>query len=130
MDCRKQAPLCPWDSPGESTGVDSHFLLQGIFPTQGSNPCLLCLLNWQVDSSTTEPSRTPCKMLGSVEDSIATTLCQPLPLWNLYFFTFLQVFLSRVLLNKPSALNSPYQSLFLGGPNLRHIVLSTLHTAS
>ena len=25
--------LCPWNSPGESTGV----LLQGIFPTQGSN---------------------------------------------------------------------------------------------
>ena len=27
-----------------------HFLLQWIFPTQGSNPCLLCLLNWHVDS--------------------------------------------------------------------------------
>ena len=24
--------------------------LQGIFPTQGSNPCLLCLLHWQVGS--------------------------------------------------------------------------------
>ena len=30
--------LCPWDFPGNSTGVDCHFLLQGIFPTQGSNP--------------------------------------------------------------------------------------------
>ena len=28
---------CPWDFPGISTGVDCHFLLQGIFPTQGSN---------------------------------------------------------------------------------------------
>ena len=28
---------CPWDSPGKSTGVGCHFLLQGIFPTQGSN---------------------------------------------------------------------------------------------
>ena len=26
--------LCPWDSPGKNTGVGSHFLLQGIFPTQ------------------------------------------------------------------------------------------------
>ena len=26
------------------------FLLQGIFPTQRSNPSLLCLLHWQVDS--------------------------------------------------------------------------------
>ena len=30
--------LCPWDSPGENTGVGSHALLQAIFPTQGSNP--------------------------------------------------------------------------------------------
>ena len=30
--------LCPWDSPGKNTGMDSHSLLQGIFPTQGSNP--------------------------------------------------------------------------------------------
>ena len=32
--------LCPWDFPGNSIGVDCHFLLQGIFPTQGSNPGL------------------------------------------------------------------------------------------
>ena len=29
--------LCPWDFQGKSTGVGCHFLLQGIFPTQGSN---------------------------------------------------------------------------------------------
>ena len=29
--------LCPWNSPGKITGVGCHFLLQGIFPTQGSN---------------------------------------------------------------------------------------------
>ena len=33
--------LCPWDFPGKNTGVGCHALLQGIFPTQGSNPCLL-----------------------------------------------------------------------------------------
>ena len=32
--------LCPWDSPGKNTGVGYHFPLQGIFPTQGSNPGL------------------------------------------------------------------------------------------
>ena len=26
--------------PGKNTGVGCHFLLQGIFPTQGLNPCL------------------------------------------------------------------------------------------
>ena len=35
------------DSPGKGTGVGCHALLQGIFPTQGLNPCLLCLLHWQ-----------------------------------------------------------------------------------
>ena len=30
--------LCPWGSPGKNTGVDCQFLLQGIFPIQGSNP--------------------------------------------------------------------------------------------
>ena len=35
--------------------VGCHFLLQGIFLTQGSNPCLLCLLHWQVDSLPSEP---------------------------------------------------------------------------
>ena len=31
---------CPWNSPGQNTGVGSFSLLQGIFPTQGSNPGL------------------------------------------------------------------------------------------
>ena len=39
--------LCPWDFPGKSTEVGCHFLLQGIFLTQGLNPCLL---HWQADS--------------------------------------------------------------------------------
>ena len=30
----------PWNSPGQNTGMDSLSLLQGIFPTQGSNPSL------------------------------------------------------------------------------------------
>ena len=30
----------PWSSPGKSTGVGCHFLLQGTFPTQGLNPSL------------------------------------------------------------------------------------------
>ena len=33
--------LCPLNSPGKNTGVGGHSLLQGIFPTQGLNPCLL-----------------------------------------------------------------------------------------
>ena len=33
--------LCPWNSPGKNTRVGCHSLLQGIFPTQVSNPGLL-----------------------------------------------------------------------------------------
>ena len=38
-----QTPL--WDLPGKNTGVGCHFLLQGIFPTQESNPvsCISCI---------------------------------------------------------------------------------------
>ena len=32
--------LGPRDSPSKNTGVGCHFLLQGIFQTQGSNPGL------------------------------------------------------------------------------------------
>ena len=38
--------LCPWGSPGKTTGGGCHFLLQGMFPTQGSNPGLLH--GWQI----------------------------------------------------------------------------------
>ena len=37
MDCS----LCPWNSPGKNIRVGCQSLLQGIFPTQGSNPGLL-----------------------------------------------------------------------------------------
>ena len=37
--------LCPWNFPGKNTGVGCHFLLQGIFPTEGSNLSLLCHLH-------------------------------------------------------------------------------------
>ena len=48
--------LCPWDSPGKNTGAGCHFLLQGIFLTQGSNLHLLHLLHWQADSLPLAPT--------------------------------------------------------------------------
>ena len=33
--------FCPWNSPGKNTEVGNYSLLQGIFPTRGSNLCLL-----------------------------------------------------------------------------------------
>ena len=42
--------LGSWNFPAKNTGMGCHFLLQGIFLTQGSNPHFLCLLHWQADS--------------------------------------------------------------------------------
>ena len=44
MDCSPPGSFGPWDSVGKNTGVGCHFLLQGIFLTQGSYLSLLWLL--------------------------------------------------------------------------------------
>ena len=57
--------FCPWDSPGKSTGVGCHSLLQGIFLIQGSNMSLLHLLHWQASSLPAEPPEKPYVYIGS-----------------------------------------------------------------
>ena len=44
---------------GKNTGVGCLCLLKGIFLTQGSNPCLLCLLHWQAGSLPLVPPGKP-----------------------------------------------------------------------
>ena len=44
-----QAPL-PMEFSRQEFWSGCHFLLQGIFLTQGLNPPLLCLLHWQADA--------------------------------------------------------------------------------
>ena len=73
MDCSPPGSSVHGVFPGKNTGVGYHFLLQGIFPTQGQNPRLLCLLHWQAgslllshsgspaDSLTTRPICAACK---------------------------------------------------------------------
>ena len=86
--------LCPWDSPGKNTGVDYHFLLQGIFPTQGLNPHLLhyrqSLYHWTTRKA--QPSSTHIlkkaanswRQLGLLGSNDLALLNQPclLPLWG------------------------------------------------
>ena len=42
--------FCPWDFPGKNTRVNCHFVLQGLFPIQWSNPhlvhCMWILHQW------------------------------------------------------------------------------------
>ena len=56
--------LWPWDFPGKNTGVGYHALLQGIFPTQGSNLSLLLFINWQMDSLRLGPPGNVCVWLN------------------------------------------------------------------
>ena len=53
--------LCTWTFSGKYTGAGCHFLLQGIFPTQGLKLklSLLHLLLWQLDSLPLEPPGIP-----------------------------------------------------------------------
>ena len=54
-----QLDSCPWNFPGKNTGVGCHFLLQGIFMTQGLNLHLWCLMHWQVNSLLLNCLRSP-----------------------------------------------------------------------
>ena len=59
VDRRAWQAIVHGDSPGKNTEMGCHALLQGIFPTQGSNPRLLCLLHWQVDYLPLAPPGKP-----------------------------------------------------------------------
>ena len=51
--------LCPWEFSGKNSGVGCQFLTQGIFPSQGSNPCISCLLLYRRILYMLEPSEKP-----------------------------------------------------------------------
>ena len=51
--------LSPWNSPGQNTEVDSLSLLQGIFPSQGSNPGLPHCRQILYQLSRWQPTRVP-----------------------------------------------------------------------
>ena len=65
--------LHPWDSPGKNTGVGFHSPLQGIFPTQGLNMCLLCPLHWQGGSLPLMPHGKPSTYYEYTFNSLKTT---------------------------------------------------------
>ena len=71
MDCSLPGPSVH----GKNNGVGCHFLLQGIFPSQESNLCLLQLLHWQVEPLSLLRSplypgpKDPCTILYSSTSS-------------------------------------------------------------
>ena len=61
MDCSPSGPSVHGDFLGNNTGVDCHALLQGIFSTQGLNPCLLWFLHCtQIHWATGEALHLAC----------------------------------------------------------------------
>ena len=62
--------LCPWHSPGKNTGAGCHFLLQGIFPTQGPNIAL------QADSLPTESPGKPTIKMESAPERLEDVLTE------------------------------------------------------
>ena len=72
--------LCPWDSPGKNTEMACHALLQGIFPTQGSNSLILCLLHWQAGSLPLALPGKSIKVPAAAAKSLqlCLTLCDPI----------------------------------------------------
>ena len=67
--------LRPWDFQGKSTRVGCHFLLQGIFPTQGLNPGLShCRQTLYHLSHQGSPKMSCCCQ----DASVVSTLCDPM----------------------------------------------------
>ena len=76
-----QAPL-HGDSLGKNTGVDCQALLQGIFPTQGLNLRLLCLLGcrqilYPLSHQGSQRPQTDLGLVISVEQGTSASLHHP-----------------------------------------------------
>ena len=72
MDCSSPGYSVLVIFSGKNTGMSCHFLLQGIFPTQGSNPHLL---PWQVGSLSEPPDHLHCDVKVAQSCLI---LCDPM----------------------------------------------------
>ena len=89
--------LCPWNFLGKNARMGCHFLFwkqcipRGIhiekgFPTEGSNPCLLCFQHWQTDS-------LPLYQLGS---TIYTYIHICIYMY-MYMYIYMHIYISFIL---------------------------------
>jgi len=74
--------FCPRDFPGKNTGVGCHFLLQGIFPTQGLNPYLLHHFHWQADSLPCQCKIDSQREFAVQHEELNLVLCDNLEGWE------------------------------------------------
>ena len=107
---------CPWNFPGKNTGLGCHFLLQGIFLTQGSNPSLL---HWQEDSLPLRDLRSlSYKNILHNTGNIATTIngVQLFFFWSTTFknrITVLPLYYILVTHNTVHQINLNFKKKFL-----------------
>ena len=83
IDCSLARLLNPWNSPGKNTGVGCHFLLQGIFPTQGLNSRISSIAGrlstiWE-NHLFWSPFILPCLLDLKSSTSTLTLLLHPYP---------------------------------------------------
>ena len=86
--------------------VGFHAFLHGIFLTQGSNPCLLCLLHKQVGSL---PLAPPGRGHTSGEQSSPTNTCK----WSMHGSWLKQSRWWNMKERKPLSFNSVYSPYFI-----------------
>ena len=63
--------------PGKNTGVGCHFLLQGIFLTQGWNLHILHLQHWQSESLQLAPPGKP-QVMTTIKSNLYTNIKDPI----------------------------------------------------
>ena len=68
----RQPPLGPWDSPGKHTGAGCRALLQGIFPTPGTEPSSTTSLALQADCLPVTHPGSPhtCRKAEQISSSV------------------------------------------------------------
>ena len=89
MDCNLPgSSLCLYNFPGKNTGVGCHFLLWGIFLSQGSYLCPLCLLHWQASSLPLVPPGEPCLHISAIAKNSAMSIGLQISLQDPNFILF------------------------------------------
>ena len=81
-----------------------HALLQGIFPTQGSNLCLSCLLNWPLGSLPLAPPGKPNPVDSYnviIKNGHEWKILEKKGIWLKIFFLFLKIRLCELLKKMP-----------------------------
>ena len=77
----------PWESPGQSTAVGSLSLLQGIFPTQGSNPglphCRQILYSWATREAPLSPREMANEQTGNLPSVFQVKVKKSKPGWGM-----------------------------------------------